>query len=50
MTEPEERAVALEMALRAIFEWYDTDGSAGGASDVFEDARRALAIYSQDQS
>ena len=33
----------LVEALDAIYEWYDRDGSVGGASIVFEDNRQALA-------
>ena len=34
---------ALKTALLALYEWYDRDGSVGGASDVFENNRAALA-------
>jgi hypothetical protein len=31
------------VALRALYEWYDRDGSVGGASEVFEKHRSALS-------
>lgn len=34
---------ALRVALEALYEWYDRDGSVGGASTVFEQHRSALA-------
>lgn len=39
-TSPEPAAV--REALRAIYEWYDRDGSVGAAADVFEDHRDAV--------
>ena len=40
LTDALDRATA---ALRDIYEWYDRDGSVGGASVVFEENRAALA-------
>jgi hypothetical protein len=40
------RVVELEEAVRILFEWYDRDGSVGGASNAFEDVRCALALDS----
>jgi hypothetical protein len=39
----EQQNAKLRDALTAIYEWYDRDGSVGGASNVFEDNRAALA-------
>lgn len=36
------RIAELEGALHILTEWYERDGSVGGASLAFEDARRAL--------
>lgn len=33
----------LRAALTTLYEWYDRDGSVGGASNAFEDNRAALA-------
>lgn len=38
----------VEAALRAIYEWYDRDGSVGGACNVFEEHRPALAVSTPD--
>ena len=35
-------AERLRTVLRSLYEWYDRDGSVGGASQVFEDNRAAL--------
>jgi hypothetical protein len=32
----------MEKALKALYDWYDRDGSVGGASEVFETHRAAL--------
>lgn len=37
-----ERA-ALRKALEALYEWYDRDGSVGGANEAFEENRHILA-------
>ena len=36
------KAERLRTVLRSLYEWYDRDGSVGGASQVFEDNRAAL--------
>lgn len=33
---------ALVLALKGLFDWYDSDGSVGGASEVFERHRQAF--------
>lgn len=45
--ELEEENSRLRLALTSIYEWYDTDGSVGGASDVFEDHRKVLNCGTQ---
>lgn len=35
----QEENARLHLALISLYEWYDTDGSVGTASDVFEDHR-----------
>jgi hypothetical protein len=42
-TELADEADRLRSALTAIYEWYDRDGSVGGASSVFEENRPALS-------
>lgn len=36
-------------ALAALYEWYDRDGSVGGASNVFEDHRHALSAHERNK-
>jgi hypothetical protein len=48
LDEAADRIEQLEAALRSLYEWYDRDGSVGGASDVFEDNRVALGQKADD--
>lgn len=47
LAKPAPAVEAVREALRAIYEWYDRDGSVGGASAVFEEHRAAIAPAAQ---
>lgn len=43
LAKPASSPAGEQEALRALYEWYDRDGSVGGASEVFEEHRAALS-------
>ncbi len=43
LTEGGAELARLLTAFRELYEWYDRDGSVGGASNVFEDNRHVLS-------